>query len=140
MDALGTAYRLRWWIERLWRRCKNLARLDHLQTTRMTVVYVFLAASLLLVALANALYCAQAELRGWAKTSEDATLLVLQAWLPALLAHYRGRKVWQPAWLDAFVKVLDHEATHHRRTQPLRAQTIHDAFSEPAAAPLAMAA
>src|SRR5690606_2949907 len=52
-ETIAALYRLRWALERLWRSSKDLARLDHLNTGRLTVLYVFIAASLLLQLLAD---------------------------------------------------------------------------------------
>jgi len=55
-EMIYLLYCLRGAIERYWRSCKHLARLDHLNTGRPTILWVFMAVSLLLQTLADQIF------------------------------------------------------------------------------------
>ena len=78
---IAALYRLRWAIERVWREAKPLARLDHLRSERPAVLFLFMAASLLLHTRSDQLIRLLALERGVGAVSRDRVVAgLIAAW------------------------------------------------------------
>lgn len=118
--SIVAVYRLRWALERLWRSSKHLARLDHLDTARLTVLYMFIAATLIFQLLADRLTRLFEAAYGIGCISRDLVLAVLVTWwrdLVTLLRTRGGRD--HPQWIR-FRNVLVYDARHPNPSQPRR--------------------
>jgi len=123
-ETIAALYRLRWTLERLWRSSKHLARLDHLDTGRLTVLYVFIAASLLLQLLGDRLTTMLEEQRGIGRVSRDAVLQVLIQWWKALSVLIRTAEGFEHARWIRFRNVLVYDSRHPNPSQPRRITTV----------------
>jgi putative transposase len=122
--AIAALYRLRWAVERLWRRNKHLARLDHLDSGRLTVLYTFIAASLTFQVLADGLAHTLEGTYGPGHVSPDNVLAtLLHGWLD-LARWLRAPRGLDHAAADAFFRVLAHEGRHPNPSQPRRLTTV----------------
>lgn len=131
--AIAAVYRLRWAVERLFRQNKHLARLDHLDSARLTVLYTFIAASLLFQLLAERLTHALAGAYGAGGVSPDLVLATLHhGWLDLARWLRTPRGLDRPE-ADAFLRVLAHEARHPNPGQPRRLTTVFEVLARPAA-------
>jgi putative transposase len=123
-ETIALLYRLRWAVERLWRSSKHLARLDHLDTGRLTVLYVFIAASLLLQLLSDRLTAMLEERRGIGNVSRDLVLSVLIAWWSKLSELMRTADGYEHARWIRFRNMLVYDGRHPNLSQPRRITTV----------------
>jgi hypothetical protein len=119
---VSLAYRLRWAVERLFRRGKQTCGLGTLRSERVTVVNVFVGVSLLSM-LVGAWLTAElraASVRG--SISDDVPLLVLRTWIGDVAqALNQPEETAAPMWIR-LRNVLVYDARHRNTKQPL----VHD--------------
>jgi Transposase DDE domain len=129
-EMIRLLYVLRWAIERHWRSCKDLARLDHLNTGRPTVLWVFIAVSLLLQTLADQI---TAELRASrmrsAVSSEIVLATVIEWWNDIASWLRRSDGFEQIRWI-AFRNVLVYDSRHRYSTRPRRIEQVLDEITQ----------
>jgi putative transposase len=123
---VSLAYRLRWAVERLFRRGKQNCGLASLRSGRPTILAVFVGVSLLALLLGAWLAAELRAAAGRTMISDDVPLLVLRTWLGdvARILQHPGDDD-HPLWIR-FRNALVYDARHRRKTQPL----VHDAICE----------
>ena len=130
VDAISTAYRLRWLVERAFRRMKHVARMDHLQTSRPTAVMALLGAALLVSALAERVHYELAREEGITKVSLDRCQLVLCSALPRIVQRLIDEHAGRVLNFDAVARVVTHESRHPNPSQPHLVCAVFSALAE----------
>lgn len=125
VEAIAALYRLRYTcIERLFRSCKHIGKLDNLDTGRMAVVMVFVASSWLLQTLADRVVNALVKHLGFGQVSGDRVLLVLvDAWNDVMKWLYGGAT--QAKW-ELLAQRLRYFGRHPNPSQPKRIRQVVD--------------
>jgi putative transposase len=124
VPMIAALYRLRWTIERIWREAKHLARLDHLRSKRPTVLFIFVAASLVFHLLADRIIAQLVLQYGFAKVSRDGVLATLiTAWPDLANELYATGEVGGRQLRDLSV-ILEHESRHPNPSQPRLIETV----------------
>ena len=118
------AYRLRWAIERIWRETKHFARLDQLRSQRPVVLFIFVAASLLFLLLAECAVRDQIEIRGVGGVSRDRVMATLVAAWPDIARNLHDDEGDITACLAHLARVLAVEGRHPNPGQPRRITTV----------------
>jgi hypothetical protein len=132
VDAISTAYRLRWLVERAFRRMKHVARIDHLQTSRKTAVMALLGAALLVSALAERVHRELAREEGITKVSLERCQLILASALPRIVQLLIEEHTGRVLDFDAIARVVTHESRHPNPRQPHLVSEVFSALSEAA--------
>jgi hypothetical protein len=132
VDAISTAYRLRWLVERAFRRLKNVARADHLQTSRATAVMALLGAALLVSALAERVHRVLAQQEGLTKVSLDRCALVLSSAFQRIAHLLVAQHAERALNFNAIARVVTHESRHPNPSQPHLVDEVFSALSEAA--------
>lgn len=109
---IAAAYRLRWAIERIWRETKHFARLDPLRSQRPVVLFIFVAASLLVHLLAECAVRDQIERRGVGGVSRDRVLATLVAAWPDIARALHDEEGDVTTCFAHLAKVLAVEGRH----------------------------
>jgi transposase len=123
---VSLAYRLRWAVERLFRRGKQTCGLSALRSTRVTVINVFVGVSLL-VLLVGAWMTAElraASVRG--SISDDVPLLVLRTWISDVARALSQPEEFAASTWIRLRNVIVYDARHRNTKQPL----VHDRICE----------
>jgi hypothetical protein len=110
--------------QRYWRSCKHLARLDHLNTGRPTVLWVFMAASLLLQTLADQISAELRAMRMRSGISSEIVLATVLEWWNELVIWLRRRDGFEQMGWTSFRNVLVYDSRHRYRTRPRRTEQI----------------
>lgn len=132
VDAISIAYRLRWLIERQFRRMKSALRADHLQTTRPTAVLALLGAALLVCALAERVHRVLAQEEGITKVSLDRCALVIASAFPRIAQLLAADHTGRALNFDAIARVVTHESRHPNPRQPHLMSEVFSALPEAA--------
>lgn len=128
-EMIALVYRLRWAIERSWRRAKSLARLDHLRSQKPCVIFAFMLVSLLVQTLANRLATLLEIDHGSGTISRDRVTLTMLAWWPRLMLALAAPGHLPTALLTAFLAVLRREGRHPNPGQPTRTHATFEALA-----------
>ena len=126
-EMIYLLYCLRWAIERYWRSCKPLARLDHLNTGRATVLWVFMAVSLLLQTLADQISAELRVMRMRSGISSEIVLATVLEWWNEIVSWLRRSDGFEQIRWISFRNVLVYDSRHRYRTRPRRTeQLLHE--------------
>jgi IS4 transposase len=117
-DAISAAYRLRWLIERAFRRMKHGARADHLQTSRETAAMALLAAALLVSVLAERIHHALAREFGLKNVSVDRCELAVLSALHRIVMLWKEPRHKGTLSYESIARFITHESRHPNRSQP----------------------
>ena len=114
-DTVGTIYRLRWSVENLFRTLKTVGRLDQLRSGKLEVIQVFVGATLLGLALAQAICALMRAARPGVEPSLGRVLALLLAHLPYLI-HLPPEQL--PMQLHRFTAALWREGVNPNPGRP----------------------
>lgn len=117
-EAISAAYRLRWLIERAFRRMKHGARADHLQTSRGTAVMALLAAALLVSVLAERVHHGLARERGLKEVSADRCELAVLSAMNRIVMLWKDSRHKGTLSYESIARFIAHESRHPNRKQP----------------------
>jgi hypothetical protein len=117
VDAISAAYRLRWLIERAFRRMKHGARADHLQTARGTAAMALLAASLLVSVLAERVHHALSRELGLKRVSADRCGLAVLSALHRIVMLWKDPRHRGTLSYESLARFITHESWHPNRAQ-----------------------
>ncbi|HQX36705.1 MAG TPA: IS4 family transposase [Microbacteriaceae bacterium] len=123
-ECIALLYRLRWAIERVFRRAKQRCALSALRTRRPTVMATFVAASLLVLALGTHVTAALRDGPSPVAISEDTVLHVLQARWPSMLDWWQQSDPFSTARWVTLRNVLVYETQHRNKKRPLSLNQI----------------
>ncbi len=118
VDAISTSYRLRWLVERAFRRMKHVARMDHLQTSRSTAVMALLGAALLVSTLAERVHHQLAREEGITKVRLERCQLIVTSALSRIVQLLIYEYVGRVLHFDAIARIVTHESRHPNPRQP----------------------
>jgi Transposase DDE domain len=125
VPVIAALYRLRYaCIERLFRSCKHLGRLDHLNTGRMPVVMVFVVASWIVQTLADRMTQQLVRRFGFGGVRGDRVMSVLvEGWSEIMRCLFTRGGMRSPFW-DTLWTSLVHHGRHPNPSQPKRARQV----------------
>lgn len=123
---IAALYRLRWAIEQAWRQAKSLARLDHLRSEKPAVIFIFVAASLLVWALGMVAVRELERERGVGQVSHERVLRVLLAIIPDVTRTLAREPERLRAELRRVAGVFRREGKHPNPGQPRRISTVFE--------------
>ena len=132
VDAISTAYRLRWLVERAFRRMKHVARMDHLQTSRKTAVMALLGAALLVSALAERVHHELAREEGITRVSLERCQLMLSSALHRIVQLLMCEHTGRVLDFQAIARLVTHESRHPNPSQPHLVSDVFATLSEAA--------
>jgi hypothetical protein len=118
--TVGVAYRLRWNVENLFRVLKTVGRLDHIRSANPAIVQVFIAASLVGLALSQAICAAMRIERPRCEPSLHRVFALVLVNLGGLLAAAASRGL--AAALVPFVAALWREGVNPNPGRPYAAR------------------
>lgn len=123
---IAALYRLRWAIERAFRQMKTMMRLDQVRSERPTVVFIFVAASLLSWAMGTRIVQELEMKLGIGRVSHDRIMACLVHLLPDLtVALYRDRAEAK-VLLARSQAMFNREGRHPNPKQPRRVTTVFE--------------
>lgn len=131
-DAISSAYRLRWLVERAFRRCKHAARMDHLQTSRPTAVMALVGAALLVSALAERVHRELAREEGITKVSLERCQLAFASALPRMIQLLITAHTGRTQNFDGIARIVTHESRHPNPAYPHLVGQVFSALEEAA--------
>jgi hypothetical protein len=123
---IAALYRLRWAIEQAWRQAKSLARLDHLRSEKPAVLFIFVAASLLVWALGMIAVRELERERGVGQVSHERVLRVLLAIIPDVTRTLAREPERLHAELRRVAGMFRREGKHPNPGQPRRLSTVFE--------------
>lgn len=129
---IAVLYRLRWAIERAFRQMKSLMRLDHVRSESPTVIFAFVAASLIVWALGATIVRELERRRGIGAISHDRVFACLVEALPDLTHTLCRRPAELNNLLRGHVALLNREGRHPNPSQPRRVTTVFNTLTEEA--------
>lgn len=132
VDAISNAYRLRWLVERAFRRMKHIARMDHLQTSRKTAVMALLGAALVVSALSERVHHELAREEGITRVSVERCQLILASALPRIVHLLIYEHTGRVLDFNALARVVTHESRHPNPSQPHLVSQVFSTLSEAA--------
>jgi hypothetical protein len=112
--------------QRHWRSCKDLARLDHLNTGRPTILWVFIAVSLLLQTLADQITAELRANRVRSAVSGEIVLATVIEWWNDIAGWLRRSDGFEQIRWIAFRNVLIYDSRHRYSTRPRRIEQVLD--------------
>jgi len=125
-EMISLLYRLRWAVERQWRSGKDLARLDHLNTGRPTVLWVFIAVSLLLQTLADQISTELRASRMRSTVSSEIVFATVIEWWNEIARWLRRSDGFEQIRWIAFRNVLVYDSRHRHPKRPRRMEQVLD--------------
>ncbi len=131
-DVISSASRLRWLVERAFRRCKHAARMDHLQTSRPTAVMARVGAALLVSALAERVHRELAREEGITKVSLERCLLAFASALPRMIQLLITAHTGRAQNFDGIARIVTHESRHPNPGHPHLVGQVFCALEEAA--------
>jgi hypothetical protein len=119
--TVGAFYRLRWTIENLFRTLKSVGRLDEVRSGKPAVVHAFIAATLIGLAISQAICTAMRVERGCEPSLHRVFALLLTNLGRLLAAAAEGRTVFRAA-LHPFIAALWREGVNPNPGRPYAAR------------------
>lgn len=125
-EMIAALYRLRWWVERAFRQLKTLARLDQIRSERPSVVFAFMAASLIVWALGASIVRELESDVGVGAVSHDRVHACLVEALADVTMLLACRPEAMASHLRGLAAVLRREGRHPNPGSPRRITTVFE--------------